>query len=71
MILPMRRLSVVTNANDILTRLWKMGTYAKVNPVSVLEDVKETRRAISNDCYLAYQTTPHDDLTRQLGGWQQ
>jgi len=76
MMLPMRKLGIATNANDILTRFWKTGTYAKVDPASGLEDVKETLSpamdiTVSSNFerllwYLAYQATPHDGPTRRV-----
>ncbi|KAL4071741.1 tryptophan synthase beta subunit-like PLP-dependent enzyme [Scleroderma yunnanense] len=76
MMLPMRKLGIATNANDILTRFWRTGTYAKVDPASGVGDVKETLSpamdiTVSSNFerllwYLAYQVTPHDDPTRRV-----
>lgn len=76
MMLPMRKLGIATNANDILTRFWQTGTYAKVDPASGSEDVKETLSpamdiTVSSNFerllwYLAYQVTPQDDPSRRV-----
>lgn len=76
MMLPMRKLGLATNANDILTRFWKTGKYEKVDPTSGIQGVKETLSpamdiTVSSNFerllwYLAYEVTPSDGLKRRL-----
>ncbi|KAK9373823.1 tryptophan synthase beta subunit-like PLP-dependent enzyme [Lipomyces chichibuensis] len=40
--LPVEKLIIATNANDILDRFWKSGVYEKRAPLSDVESVKET-----------------------------
>ncbi|KAI6165263.1 tryptophan synthase beta subunit-like PLP-dependent enzyme [Pisolithus thermaeus] len=86
MMLPMRKLGIATNANDILTRFWKTGRYAKVDP-STGVGVRETLSpamdiTVSSNFerllwYLAYQTSAPDDPTRRItacktvAGWME
>lgn len=75
MMLPMRKLGIATNANDILTRFWETGRYAKTDPSTGL-GVKETLSpamdiTVSSNFerllwYLAYQTSSPGDPTRRV-----
>ncbi|KAG6336649.1 hypothetical protein ID866_2430 [Astraeus odoratus] len=76
MMLPMHKLGIATNANDILTRFWQTGRYAKIDPTSGVDGVKETLSpamdiTVSSNFerllwYLAYQVTPVDDPRRRV-----
>jgi threonine synthase len=46
--LPIRRLVVATNSNDILARFWKSGRYEKVDPDAVDEGVTEPAHGASD-----------------------
>lgn len=86
MMLPMRKLGIATNANDILTRFWKTGRYAKVNPSTGL-GVRETLSpamdiTVSSNFerllwYLAYQSSSPDDPRKRttacktVAGWME
>ncbi|KAG8216146.1 tryptophan synthase beta subunit-like PLP-dependent enzyme [Butyriboletus roseoflavus] len=73
--LPMGKLGVATNSNDILARFWKSGSYQKVDPgaapvaggvyatVSPAMDIAVSSNFERLLWYLAYENTLHHDET--------
>lgn len=81
--LPMGKLGVATNSNDILARFWKSGSYQKVDPgaapvaggvyatVSPAMDIAVSSNFERLLWYLAYETVHNDETSKRAVACEQ